>query len=272
MLPPAKNAPASKKPEVAGHLECPVCLQMYDCDHRDGIPNCFPALTLFALAAFPGSELLLPEDLSAESLPTIFALQQLAEDLFEPLSALREERDCMKVLSDDEEAGSAPETKKAEQAPKVVSLEQCIMLLSKVEVKGKIPLHLTSESGDVETMKTLLTDGSAVLLLAVAAGNLSCSCVLVASGVNVDIADHKGSTQLLSAINLSDIKHMKLLLEQHADVHARRVSKASHTLNRERPVLISQPMHRMEINPKESVLKMVVNCGHHAIVKHPLEC
>lgn len=84
-----------------------------------------------------------------------------------------------------------------------------------------------------------------MLLLAVAAGNLSCSCVLVASGVNVDIADHKGSTQLLSAINLSDIKHMKLLLEQHADVHARRVSKASHTLNRERPVLISQPMHRM---------------------------
>lgn len=29
--------------------------------------------------------------------------------------------------------------------------------LLQVEVKGKIPLHLTSESGDVETMKTLLT-------------------------------------------------------------------------------------------------------------------
>jgi ankyrin repeat protein len=97
---------------------------------------------------------------------------------------------------------------------------------------GVTPLHLAAANGSAATMRLLLDKradvnaataaGVTPLMEAARGGSVDAVGLLVAGGANVNAREHaRGQTALMWAVSRQHPEIVKVLLENHADVHAR---------------------------------------------------
>jgi ankyrin repeat protein len=97
---------------------------------------------------------------------------------------------------------------------------------------GVTPLHLAAANGNAATLRLLLdkradvnaatASGVTPLMEAARSGSVDGVRLLVAGGANVNAREHaRGQTALMWAVSRQHSEIVKVLLENHADVHAR---------------------------------------------------
>jgi len=242
--------------KIAGSLECPVCLQIYDCDHRDGIPKFLPCCHTICSSCVPGIQATgcplcraaLPELLSAESLPTNLALQQLAEDLYAPLLDLQKAKERMEPLLSDNEVDKTavlnlnpldPALRCENQQkdrdipgfcrrapPLLLSLLLGIIVFVTIGCSGSsqealavqtlISNGVIKDAEDLNMRCHLARKGKTPLALASATGDVERVQSLLMASAKLDIADEGGVTALMEAAAAGHLSVLRLLVDQPA--------------------------------------------------------
>ena len=114
-----------------------------------------------------------------------------------------------------------------------------------LDVSGQTPLHLATDRGHIECVKTLVLagadinsvdhDGISILQAAVIGGNKECCQLLLILGANPDLADHDGDTPRDSA---QDDTELKELFQKYDD---KALSPSEQLLD---PIFLKELQHR----------------------------